>query len=714
MEFKGKKIVLLGLSMLMFSTLTYASSASETHTVDSVSLEVCNIDLAANETINDMVSAVSECLKIKQDISKANESIEQYLIKETSTNLVEETFEFQDNMKYFLPFILGGGILLIIAKLKAGMEAGNKSKGMIKIAWFLIISGIIFNPNAFKLFTYEILTKVFYNNLMLVQPQVLLMTQTQMSNKEVASKNEKFTEKTNDIVFGLLNAELCALEQEQENLTKYSFEANTNELDSNDYLNCLDTNKSSYKGFFEEGGRTESNFLTKKCSQEIMKKQIDCGKLAAGSNDTTIREMIANKATEARSVVQTYISGVCNDSIKAIGEQKAEGLCRKVSGESFVLDTETTLEEANKKLLNYFNSFENEFTNALGSELSSEITTKDYNLLNLVTSIFDLFHSSESLDLIEDNQNIILGNINFIKSPNISYNTGEKLEEKEKEYSRIEEINDLYHSASNKIKNIRDSQTFYSETEINTGLGASMQLDPLLLLGDFENLDTREGYMLNHSLYNKTLSAGNYLLIAGVSMHSIQYIFPKIKKSKGNEIIKFLGTWLIFLGVFVYWIFIIIAILLVELIMTIIITMIMLMINLVLMYMSKQDPEIIVEHFMRLIMDISKIGGLIIGLLLSQVALTLSIDLSLHFETVFSVDNTFGKNAIEIVRAVVIPTGIFFFNLLLMYKFISLATNNIEKRVNVMSKAEKLVNSNTLTNGKAADVKKTTTRFLSV
>jgi hypothetical protein len=129
--------------------------------------------------------------------------------------------------------------------------------------------------------------------------------------------------------------------------------------------------------------------------------------------------------------------------------------------------------------------------------------------------------------------------------------------------------------------------------------------------------------------------------------------------------------------------------------------------------MSKQDPEIIVEHFMRLIMDISKIGGLIAGLLLSQVALTLSIDLSLHFETVFNVENTFGRNAIEVVRAIAIPIAIMFFNLFLMYKFISLATSNIEKRVNVMSKRETLVRSK-LSEGKVADAKVASKRFLSV
>jgi hypothetical protein len=709
MEFKGKKIILLGLSMLMFSTLTYADSVSEVHSVDSVSLEECNIDLGTNETINDMVSAVSKCIKSKQDISKANESVEQYLIKEVSTSLVDETFEFQDNMKYFLPFILAGGILLLIAKLKVGMDAGNKSKGMVKMAWFLIISGIIFNPNAFKLFTYEILTKVFYNNLMIVQPQVLLMTQTQMANQEVAKDNDNFEEKTNDIVFGLLNAELCALEQEQETLTKYSFNANTNELASSDYLNCLDTNKSSYRGFFEEGGRSESNFLTKKCSQEIMKKQIDCGKVAAGSQAPTVREMIANKASEARSVVQAYVSGVCNDSIKAIGEQKAEGLCRKVEGESFVLDTETTLEEANKKLLNYFNSFEVEFANALGSDISSEVTTKDYNLLNLVTSIFDLLHSSDSLDLIEDKQNVILGNIAFIKSPNISYTTGEMLEDKDQEYARIEEINDLYSNASNQIRNTKESSEFYSGTKV---LG--LKLDPLLLIGSFDNPNTREGYMLDHSLYNKTLSLGNYLMFSGAVVYSFDVLFGNSDKKNGNPpVAKALGGFLMFLGIFVYWIFIIVAILMAELIMTIIITMIMLMINLVLMYMSKQDPEIIVEHFMRLIMDISKIGGLIAGLLLSQVALTLSIDLSLHFETVFNVENTFGRNAIEVVRAIAIPIAIMFFNLFLMYKFISLATSNIEKRVNVMSKRETLVRSK-LSEGKVADAKVASKRFLSV
>ena len=203
-------------------------------------------------------------------------------------------------------------------------------------------------------------------------------------------------------------------------------------------------------------------------------------------------------------------------------------------------------------------------------------------------------------------------------------------------------------------------------------------------------------------------------MFSGAVVYSFDVLFGNSDKKNGNPpVAKALGGFLMFLGIFVYWIFIIVAILMAELIMTIIITMIMLMINLVLMYMSKQDPEIIVEHFMRLIMDISKIGGLIAGLLLSQVALTLSIDLSLHFETVFNVENTFGRNAIEVVRAIAIPIAIMLFNLFLMYKFISLATSNIEKRVNVMSKRETLVRSK-LSEGKVADAKVATKRFLSV
>lgn len=721
MDFKKKILFVTTLMVSILPQLSFSEEPVENY----ISLSDCTDATLANAdgTVNKMVSGLSECIKDNQDISKAEETVEQTLLKETSVNLVEETGEFQEDIQYFIPFIITGGILLFIGKLKAGLETGNKSKSMIKFAWFLIISGVIFNPQVFQLFTYEILNRVFYNNLMIVQPQVVLMTQTVMENQEIALEDPNFEDKSKEVLFGLLNSELCALEQEQKALTKFGFDAKKEDLEASNYLKCLEDKKPSYAGFFESGGRSESNYLTKECTMQEESRSVDCGNVTISNisnNDMShVEALIANKAIEANAIARSYISGSCNKAIEKIGEQKAEGLCRKVTDSGFELNKDKTLDEANKELLEFFNQFNAEFSIALGKGIEKKDINKNYNLLNLVSSMYGLLHSNEgSSNLVALEQDSMISSITFLESPGVSYITGLESTDEEREFANIEEINDLYANASNQMVSALHNDKYYKTNKyIN-------KLDPLLWIGSYTNAEAKEGYMLDHSLYNKVLSLGNYFMGAGIGLKAIPILNTAYNSSFGSEedgtsalrsrvsvIANMLSDTLIFMGMFVYWIFIIIAILMAELVMTIIITMIILMINLVLMYMSKQDPEVLAEQFMRLIMDISKTGGLIIGLLLSQVALTLSVDITMSLEEIFKVKNEYGVNSIEIVRAFAMPLAIIFFNVFLLYRFISLATENIAGRVNVISRSEELIQSR-LAQGKATDAKHATNRFL--